>query len=76
MVTFELFGIVRSKGKIIAIGDGGLFSTDSEKVISKLDQLGFKRIESITPSTSEKKESGLIIKSEFELTLQTTPSFY
>ena len=58
MVTFELFGIVRSKGKIIAIGDGGLFSTDSEKVISKLDQLGFKRLLSI-PTI---KESELIVK--------------
>jgi hypothetical protein len=67
MITFELFGIVKSKGKTIAVGDSGLFSTDNNKVISKLDQLGFKRIESITLETSEKKESELVLKSELEV---------
>ncbi len=44
MVTYELYGIVRSKGKKIAVGDNGIFATNNEKIIKKLDELGFKRI--------------------------------
>jgi hypothetical protein len=55
MVTFELYGIVKSNKKIIAIGDGGKFSTEDERIIFKLNNLGFKRLdnipEQITPKT-------------------------
>ena len=44
MTTFEVWGIVKSKGKKIAVGDNGVFSTDNEKTIKTLDELGFKRI--------------------------------
>lgn len=53
MATFELYGIVKSKGKTIAIGDGGKFSTEDEKIIYKLDNLGFKRIVENTPTIIE-----------------------
>jgi hypothetical protein len=58
MTTFEVYGIVKSKGKRIAVGDNGLFSTDDERIINKLDQLGFKRIpksvnEGVKPSESK-----------------------
>ena len=46
-MKFEVFGIVKSGGKVIAIGDNGVFETDSEKIIYKLDNLGFKRLDSI-----------------------------
>ena len=44
MVTYKIYGIVKSRKKTIAIGDNGKFSTDNERIIEKLDRLGFKRI--------------------------------
>lgn len=55
-VSFELFGMVKSKGKTIAIGDGGKFSIENGTVIRKLDQLGFKRIDVPIIKSEEKKE--------------------
>lgn len=55
-MTFELFGIVKSKGKKIAVGDNGIFTTNKESIINKLLALGFKPIE-------EKKEE---LKEEIE----------
>ena len=43
-MRFEVFGIVKSNGKKIAVGDNGIFETNDEKIIFKLDNLGFKRL--------------------------------
>jgi hypothetical protein len=58
IVTFELYGIVKSKGKKIAVGDNGVFSTGNEKIISKLRQLGFKEIEPNKESPGQLSEPG------------------
>jgi hypothetical protein len=47
--------MVKRKGKIIAIGDNGKFSTTNESIIRKLDLLGFPRIESDKKETLEKE---------------------
>lgn len=62
MTTFEVFGIVKSKGKTIAVGDNGKFSTDDLRITNKLDELGFKRLgeqkKELKPSEPSKKKRG------------------
>ena len=55
MAVFELRGMVRSRGKVIAIGDNGIFKTDSERIINKLDELGFRRISEPETSPADKE---------------------
>lgn len=63
MIDFELYGIVKSKGKTIAIGYDGKFSTEDERIINKLDELGFKRIEpECEPTLEQSKKPGSSVK--------------
>lgn len=43
-MIFELYGIVRHKGRKIANGIDGRFETTDERVIARLKMLGFKEI--------------------------------
>ena len=55
MITYEVYGIVKSKKKTIAVGDNGKFSTDNPRVIEKLDAMGFKRINPVKKKAKQKK---------------------
>jgi hypothetical protein len=74
MTTFEVYGIVKSKGKKIAVGDNGVFSTDNEKTIKILDELGFKRInEPMKEITKEEKIEGISPKGTKSLKKKVRP---
>lgn len=48
-MILNVHGIVKHKGKILAVGDNGRFETTDERTINLLREMGFQEIPVVAP---------------------------